>query len=177
VEGKGFLDILEAIKQINIRDPKKRTRLSIAGEGPLRDRIESYVRVNKMNDYVRMMGWLSVDEMRDAYRTADAYIGAPRVGADGRKEAFGNVYAEAMACGTPAIVTTDAGASEIMTNKVSGLVVEPGNIYELAEAICYLRDNPDKAHKMGQSAAIAVAPYSKTATRDKYIEIINELQK
>lgn len=177
IEGKGFLDILEAVNRVNTLDKNKRIKLNIAGEGPLRNEIEDYIRLHKMSDHVHMLGWLGAEEMRDAYHNCDAYIGAPKAAADGWREAFGNVYAEAMACGNPVIVTTDAGASEIVNNGVSGLVVDPGDIDMLAEAICILRDNPTMARKMGQAAAKAAAPYSKVATRNKYIEIIHELQK
>ena len=51
------------------------------------------------------------------------------------KEAFGLVLCEAMYCGIP-IITTDSGAqSEIITNKVDGIIVRNGDIDELEKSI------------------------------------------
>ena len=51
-------------------------------------------------------------------------------------EGFGNVIIEAMACGTP-VVSSDChyGPSEIISDRVNGFLVKPGNENALADAI------------------------------------------
>jgi glycosyltransferase involved in cell wall biosynthesis len=66
-------------------------------------------------------------------------------------ESFGMTVAEAMACGRPVIVTDVGGMPGIVRNGVDGLIVPPGNIQALADAILYLVDNPEVRATMGIS--------------------------
>lgn len=50
-------------------------------------------------------------------------------------EAFGNVYAEAMAAGTPVILTSDSGMAEEIEHRVHGWIVEPRSVVSLRDAL------------------------------------------
>ena len=50
-------------------------------------------------------------------------------------EAFGVVYLEAMACGTPVVATRRGGACELVSARENGLLVDPCNPKGIAEAI------------------------------------------
>ena len=64
------------------------------------------------------------------FRQADAFLLSSRC------EGFGNVIVEALGCGTPVISTRcDYGPSEILDNGRFGLLVEPQNPAELADAM------------------------------------------
>jgi glycosyltransferase involved in cell wall biosynthesis len=52
-----------------------------------------------------------------------------------RPEPFGRVLVEAMACGVPVIAAAGGGPSEIVLDKVTGWLVEPGNVAQLADAM------------------------------------------
>jgi len=53
-------------------------------------------------------------------------------------EPFGRIIAEAQCCGVP-IIASDAGAApELLVHMTSGLLVEPGNVDALAEAILFM---------------------------------------
>jgi glycosyltransferase involved in cell wall biosynthesis len=64
---------------------------------------------------------------------------------------------EAMACGKPVIATNVGGNPEIVKHKINGLVVEPGNIHELKNALLYILGNKNEAEKMGENSAKYVA--------------------
>ena len=66
-------------------------------------------------------------------------------------EPLGMVAAEALAQKKPVIVTRTGGLPEIVENEVAGLVVEPGSVDELSDAILRLLQNPQYAKSLGEA--------------------------
>jgi glycosyltransferase involved in cell wall biosynthesis len=70
-------------------------RLVVAGDGPLRDEMKALADQLIPGRYVRVS--LPSEDMPALYRSADAFLHLSR------DESFGNVFVEAMACGTPVV--------------------------------------------------------------------------
>ena len=67
------------------------------------------------------------------------------------------VIIEAMACGVPPVsFTCPCGPRDIIDDGKDGLLVEDGNIEELAEKICYLIENEETRKEMGRQARVDV---------------------
>jgi glycosyltransferase involved in cell wall biosynthesis len=66
-----------------------------------------------------------------------------------RPEGLGGVLLEAMAVGVPVIATRLGGPLEIIEDHVSGLLVEPRQPIQLAQALAELLDNPQLSHSLG----------------------------
>ncbi|GEA61391.1 glycosyltransferase family 4 protein [Vibrio comitans] len=66
---------------------------------------------------------------------------------------------EAMAGGTPSIVTTTGGSPELVENGISGLVVDNGNSIELRSGILTILDNPEALASMGYEAKKRINEY------------------
>ena len=66
------------------------------------------------------------------------------------EEGFSNVILEAMASALPVIATRVGGNPEAVDDKVTGLLVEPRNIEQMAQAIQQLADDPKAARKIGE---------------------------
>ncbi|KUK43261.1 MAG: Glycosyl transferase group 1 [Methanothrix harundinacea] len=66
------------------------------------------------------------------------------------QEGFGMVLLEAMACGKPVVCTDIVGVADEVKTKGAGLIVEPSNAEELAEAISHILQDRSLAHKMGE---------------------------
>lgn len=72
-----------------------------------------------------------------------------------RFEGFGMVIIEAMVCGVPPVsFTCPCGPRDIIHDNEDGLLVENGNIEQLAEKICYLIENTTIRKEMGKKARI-----------------------
>jgi len=92
------------------------------------------------------IGWLSGDELKTAYYSADIVI-VPSISLD----PFPRSNLEAMVCRKPVIATCFGGSPEIVQDGVTGYVVNPFNTELMAEKIIDLLKNPKKAEQFGQA--------------------------
>lgn len=67
-------------------------------------------------------------------------------------ESFSLTLLEAMSCGLPAVVSNVGGPSEIIENNVNGMLIKPGSVKAIAEAVTFLLDNPDIRSSFGHKA-------------------------
>jgi glycosyltransferase involved in cell wall biosynthesis len=72
-------------------------------------------------------------------------------------DASSAVLKEALACGVPAVATSIGGATEILEDGVTGLIVPPRDPARLAAAILSLLDDPERARAMGRRGSRDVA--------------------
>ena len=77
----------------------------------------------------------NVDQLAQLYSAADVFVHLSK------EESFGKVIAEALACGTPAVVYNSTAMPEIVDD-ATGRVVEPGNINGVATAIHEVLESP-----------------------------------
>ena len=103
-----------------------------------------------LSSQVFFTGSLPQSELLPYYQQADVVVN-PSL-----SEAFGMSLVEAMATETPIVATKIGGMTEIVDDGETGLVTKPGNPKELANAICSLIDNPQKARAMGKASRIKV---------------------
>lgn len=68
------------------------------------------------------------------------------------QEGSGMVVTEALACGTPVIVTDNVGAADFVTPGINGLVVSPFDVESLMSAMSTMLDDDDRWHEMSMHA-------------------------
>ena len=105
-------------------------QLLVAGEGPLRGRLEEQVAAAGLDPSIQLLGRIEDDMLVDLYRSADLGVVPTR-----SFEGFGLVVLEAAACGTPTIVTRAGGLPEAVAGLGASLTVAPGDACELAVRI------------------------------------------
>ncbi len=89
------------------------------------------------------------------YAAADVYAG-PSL-----EDAFALPPAEAMACGVPAIVSSQAGVSELVTDGKDALTLkDPQDVAELSELLFKVYTDPLLCRQMGQAAVETFQHYS-----------------
>jgi glycosyltransferase involved in cell wall biosynthesis len=71
------------------------TFLVVAGDGPLRDDVQRSADIALPGRYKQLV--VPAEQMPHLYRTADVFLHLSR------DESFGNVFVEALACGTPVV--------------------------------------------------------------------------
>jgi glycosyltransferase involved in cell wall biosynthesis/GT2 family glycosyltransferase len=92
---------------------------------------------------VHFVGAVSDEILQRFYQTCDVFV-APSL-----YESFGIIYMEAMQFGKPVVGCETGGVPEIVTNGVDGLLVEPGNVETLYEALHQLMENQTMREEMG----------------------------
>jgi putative colanic acid biosynthesis glycosyltransferase len=91
------------------------------------------------------------------------------------EETFGMTTVEGLACGTPGIVYNATASPELIDNS-TGLIVEPGDINELIEAIKVIEQN-GKQYYTEACVKRAQRLYKKEDRFKEYIELYEELIK
>ena len=86
----------------------------------------------------------------DIMRQADLFV-LPTL-----EDSFGLVVSEAMASGLPVISTNHAGASEVIDQGVSGIIVPAGDVEALTDSIRRLATSPDLRYALGQAARLKI---------------------
>lgn len=123
---KGVNYLLEAYKIVKTENPN--VRLIIVGPGErLKGKYKRYVRENRLKDVI-FAGCVPNEELPRYYATADIFC-APSTG----NESFGIVLLEAMASGKPVIATSIEGYSQVVQDKIQGLLVPPKDAFTLAD--------------------------------------------
>lgn len=102
----------------------------------------------------RFWGWKSGDELLDLYAQADVFTMPSLV------EALGVAFLEAMACGIPVIGTSVGGIPEIIRNGYNGLLVEPGNAHQLAQALIRVLKDDDLRRRLVEGGLDTVSQFS-----------------
>lgn len=67
-----------------------------------------------------------------------------------KRESFGLVLLEALACQKPVIASKIGGIPEIIEHKKDGLLIEPANTEEIVQALNYLCHHPEEAQAMAE---------------------------
>ena len=94
-----------------------------------------------------------------------------------KKEGFGLVYIEALACGLPVIITQGQGIYNLIEEWNAGILVEPDSEESVAHALTVLMENPDMAKEMALNGQVRVLRnFSWECSADKYNHIYNDIK-
>lgn len=102
--------------------------LLIAGEGPERARLTAQIMRLNVGDRVRLLGSIPHESLPGLLAAADVMALASS------SEGLANAWVEALACGTPIVVTATGGADEVVTAHAAGRIAQR-NRKAFAEAI------------------------------------------
>lgn len=138
---KGVDYLIEAAKMV--LDHQSDATFLIVGEGEERGRLKTLARGYEAQ--IRFFGHLPQRALVTLYRTSTLLV----LPSFTRLEAFGLVLLEAMASETPVVASRIPGVLDVVGD--GGLLVEPRDSLELANAILEILCNPRKARAMGKN--------------------------
>jgi 1,4-alpha-glucan branching enzyme len=128
-----------------------RVKLIIAGTGPYQDELRQLVTKLQLQERVEFAGF--VDESRRNRLLANCRVAVfPSL-----YEPFGLVALEAMAAGTPVVVSRIGGLVETVPDETVGLSFPPGDVGALRNCLIRVLQNPEWAAAMARRAKAKVA--------------------
>lgn len=142
-QAKGHTTILEAISKMQ---KKENQRLTIIGEGPLKEKLKSRAESLGLSEQVMFKGQVAPFEIPKYLSKSHILILASF--SEGRP----NVVIEAMAAGLPVIASDIEGMAELIQNGKNGLLFTPGNSFELCQQIERLVKDPQLIKELGRNA-------------------------
>jgi glycosyltransferase involved in cell wall biosynthesis len=147
------LDFLAALAAVRRAHPE--VRGLIVGDGPMRSEIEVFQQEHDTGSV--LLGFLNQQEIAAAYVAADALV----LPSDGG-ETWGLVVNEAMACGTPAIVSDAAGCGpDLIDEGRTGFIYPCGDVPALARCMArFASETPTARASFSRSALDRIAQYS-----------------
>jgi len=151
---KGYDLLISAFQLVAQRDPGVTLYLAAGGASltPLEETIlaELKVQVSELglNNRVQFGNFISDEELADYYRAADVFV------LSSRYEPFGMTAIEAMACGTPTVVTIHGGLFRGLTFGRHALYADPFDREDLGIMIFKILKHPRLKARLARMGAI-----------------------
>ncbi len=166
---KGLGDLIQAYRYLRSRVP--RSRLIVAGDGPLRGMVESLCSRYRLEDVV-LAGYVPDQVLPRFYGTADIFC-SPATG----RESFGVVLLEAMASRLPVVVTEIPGYLSVVEPGVDSLTVRPKSPVALGEALTVLARDPLLRARLAEAGYIKAQTYAWPVVAAQVLEVYREAQR
>ncbi len=174
VEKKGFHHLIEACALL--RDRGVDFRCVIAGSGPDLDRLRAQVERAGLADRVELPGQTVLQEGLPGLLRSARLTALPCVrDRDGDMDGLPQVLIEAMACGVPAVSTVLVGIPDLVRDGDNGLLVAPGDVPALADALQDLLGDPERSVALGRRAEVwAKAHFGRDETVRRLARLFRE---
>ena len=171
---KGVDVLLEALREL--RQQRPAVQLKVVGDPFYRAYQQEAERLGRLAEKLGVADCVDVVGRKSPAETAQLMSESQVVVLPSRRESFGTVLIEALACGTPVVATRCGGPEDVVTPAV-GRLVTPDDATALAAAIAGVLDTPQTyapdalrryalaqfgapvvAHKLGSEYAAVVGP-------------------
>lgn len=170
VQEKDPMNLVEGFRRTAEQLPEARFRL--IGNGSMKPQVEEFVKAHRLESAISIIP--GTKDIHAHFHQAWVFALASK------QEASANVVIEAMACGLPVVLTRVGGLPELVNHGENGLLVDPHDPTQLAEALTTLLTDDAKRRAMGIKARERVmAHHSLQAmarkTEEVFLEALQEV--
>lgn len=153
VPRKGHADVIRMLARLKDRYPN--LVYVMTGTGEYRRELQALASCLGVAHRIVFAGRVSDQDLRCLYRRTDVYV-APSIEIDGDVEGFGIALAEAAAHGVPVIAGRSGGVDDVVEDGETGLLVAPGDLEDLTQAVVSLLDDDARRRSLGARARARV---------------------
>lgn len=126
---KGYEQVIQTVARLKDQFPGIRYILSGKYDQREGARIKALIEKHEVEAQVMLTGFIKETELEDHFLLADVFV------LPSKKEGFGIVFIEALACGLPVICGNEDGSLDAIHNGELGKAINTDNIEELEQAI------------------------------------------
>ncbi len=165
---QGLNQLVDAAEMIQ---PSPKLQIFLLGDGPTKSQLVQDVEARRLSNIhfldpipaLQMPGWLATADI--ALVTLKTYIPG----------AVPSKLYEAMAAGKPVVLVASGEPAEIVNQHRAGIVVEPGDITGLADALQRLAANPALRRELGANGRRAAEQYyDRNVIVDQFAQFLEE---
>jgi glycosyltransferase involved in cell wall biosynthesis len=115
------------------------------------------------------LGYLSKQQLQQAYSAADLFISTSKM------EAFGKTVAESMACGTPVVCFDETGSADIVDHKMNGYLAKPFQTEDMITGIKYLLERSHDDSFTRCAIEKVSRCFDGNTIAEKYVDLYNQV--
>ncbi len=176
-DNKGYDLLVRALPIVQTRVPDVRLLLAIGsteptpGEQRQVDGLRALADELDIADRVLIRDYIPDDALADHYRAADVFA------LSSRYEPFGMTAVEAMACGTPTVVTTEGGLWEMITWGLDALYADPFDPAAFGHAIATILEYPRIGAQLSRGGSLrARARYTWNGIAQQILDVLRHVE-
>lgn len=134
---KGYDQVIKSLGKLKNSFPQIKYVLAGKYDDDEKQRIQQLILQYQAEELVILSGFINEEELSDHFLMADLFI------LPSKKEGFGIVFIEALACGLPVICGNTDGSLDAVKQGELGKAINPDNLTELeVEVLKYLENRP-----------------------------------
>ncbi|MCA9053966.1 MAG: glycosyltransferase [Planctomycetaceae bacterium] len=171
---KGYDLLIRSFSTVHKRVPDARLLLAVGSTDPSKREIEQIEELRQLarelglENQVLFRDYIPDDLLADYFRIAEVFA------LSSRYEPFGMTAVEAMACGTPAVVTTQGGLWKMLTWGRDTIYANPFDTDEYGHALATLLQYPEVAARLAERGAqTARALFTWTGIAQQLVSVVH----
>lgn len=149
VEKKGLLYAINAVSKLTEQFPD--LEYYIVGSGPMEEAIRAQIEEHDLGGTVELLENVSDERLIAEFDDAACFVLPCIVADSGDRDGIPVALMEAMAMETPPVSTDVSGIPELIDHQQNGLIVEPKDADELADAIASVLADSDERRRFGRA--------------------------
>ena len=159
IRRKGFDLLVEAFERVRLEIPGVKLRI-VGPRGDLG---------HLLNPHIDFLGPVTQPELAAELRRADVLV------LPSRNDSYAMVVAEALASGTPALVSEMVGAKDLVTEGKTGWIVPVEDVAALAERMVWCAHHPEEVRGLGPDCRQAAEGATWPAYHRRLVELVRSL--
>lgn len=167
VPWKGFSTLINVVKVL--KDQGVPVTLVIAGDGPSEGVLKQQIATLGLENEVRLLGRLSKDALGAVVKAADVFV------LNTSYEGLSHQLLEVMDLGTPIVTTRVGGNPELITDNMTGLLIDYNDQEALCGAILTLKDDGVLREKVVTAAMLRTHDFHKEIVIETLVSEIKSL--